>query len=166
MGIVKAYLDNDVVSAIAKDDNAAESAALTRLLEAHDEGKVILVTSKVTLEEIKRYQGPLRPPVERTFRLLEKVPIVQHDELLGFHSYGDARTWIAHPLIQNNPLFDNLLKLGLETVDARHVFVAAKNGCHAFLTCDRGILRHRTAIQQLCGLVVQKPSDFVASQGW
>jgi hypothetical protein len=31
----KAYLDDDVVSAIAKDDNAAESAALDLLLAAY-----------------------------------------------------------------------------------------------------------------------------------
>ena len=36
---MKAYLDNDVVSAIAKDDNAAEADALDRLLKAYDEGK-------------------------------------------------------------------------------------------------------------------------------
>jgi hypothetical protein len=54
---MKVYLDNDVVSAIAKDDNAAESAALDLLLAAYRDGKVDLVTSTMTLEEIKAYQG-------------------------------------------------------------------------------------------------------------
>jgi hypothetical protein len=48
-----AYLDNNIVSAIAKDDEPTESDALDRLLEANDEGKVHLVTSKLTLMEIK-----------------------------------------------------------------------------------------------------------------
>ena len=45
----KAYLDDDVVSVIAKDDNGAESAALDLLLAAYRERKVDLVTSAVTL---------------------------------------------------------------------------------------------------------------------
>jgi hypothetical protein len=46
------------------------------------------------------------------------------------------------------------------------VFVAAKNGCHVFLTCDRLIHHYAAAIRQICGLIVQKPSDLIASQGW
>ena len=74
---MRAYLDNNVVSAIARDDTAAESDALDCLLDARDSGKVELVTSELTLDEIKRYAGPARRQVERTFRLLEKVPIVR-----------------------------------------------------------------------------------------
>jgi len=80
---VKAYLDNNVVSAIAKDDTAAESDALDRLLAAQDAGKAELVTSELTLDEIKRYAGRARNQVERIFRLLEKVPVARWDELLG-----------------------------------------------------------------------------------
>jgi hypothetical protein len=60
--------------------------------------EVDLVTSELTLTEIKAYQGSSRPAIERTFRLLEKVPIVRWDELLGTHSYGDERTWIDVPM--------------------------------------------------------------------
>jgi hypothetical protein len=163
---LKAYLDNNVVSAIAKDDTAAESDALDRLLAAKDAGRVNLVTSELTLAEIKRYAGPARKVVERTFRLLEKVPVVRWDELLGMHSYGDARTWITSPLIQNDPLYDSLLKLGLQQVDAQHVFVAAKHNCAVFLACDGEVLARANDIRQLCGLAVQEPSDLVAGEGW
>jgi hypothetical protein len=71
---MKVYLDNNIVSAIAKDDEPAESSALDRLLTAKDEGKVDLVTSELTLQEIKRYQGSMRTPLERTFRLLMVTP--------------------------------------------------------------------------------------------
>jgi len=64
---MKAYLDNNIVSAIAKDDHPADSEALDRFLKAKDEGKVDLVTSELTLEEIKKYQGPMQPRVERIF---------------------------------------------------------------------------------------------------
>jgi predicted nucleic acid-binding protein len=163
---MKAYLDNNIVSAIAKDDHPAESEALDRLLKAKDEGKVDLVTSELTLEEIKKYQGPTQPRVERVFRLLEKVPIVQWDQLVGMHSYGDPRTWINTPIIENDPDYSALLALGLEMIDARHIFVASKQACDTFVTCDKGILQRATGIRTLFPLDVQKPSDLVANQGW
>ena len=163
---MKAYLDNDVVSAIAKDDNASESSALDHLLVAYEERKVELVTSEITLEEINAYRGEERALVQRVFRFLEKVPIVRWDELMGVNSYGDKYTWINAPMIQNDPAYDALLSLGLKVVDARHVFVATKHTCDAFLTCDRGILHRAAEIGKLCGVVVQKPSELVAAQGW
>ena len=163
---MKIYLDNNVVSAIAKDDTAGESDALDRLLEVYEQHKVELVTSEVTLQEIKRYAGPSRKRVERTFRLLEKVPIVRWDELLGMHSHGDSRTWITSPLVQRDPIYDALLKLRLEEVDAQHLFVATKNTCAVFLTCDGGVLARANNIRQLCQLDVERPSVLVASEGW
>jgi hypothetical protein len=163
---MKAYLDNNVVSAIAKDDTPTESEALDRLLAARDAGRVELVTSELTLDEIKRYSGPARKRVERTFRLLKKVPIVRWDELMGMHSYGDSRTWIASPLIQNDPLYDSLLRIGVKVIDAQHVFVSAKQACAAFLTCDGGVLARADSIQELCGVAVQRPSVLVDNEGW
>jgi hypothetical protein len=144
---MKVYLDNDVVSAITKEDNPAESDALDRLLAAYGDGKVDLVTSTVTHKEIESYQGPQRPVIKRIFRLLKEAPNA------------------CIPMIRHDPLYDDLLKHGLDDIDAWHVFVAAKNGCQVFLTCDRLIHHYDAAIRNICGLVVQKPSDFVASQG-
>jgi predicted nucleic acid-binding protein len=167
---MKAYLDNNVVSSIVKDDNESQSSALTRLLEAGEQQTIELVTSEVTLEEIRRTPKQYRAPLERTFRLLEKIPVVRWDSLLYINSYGTASTWVNCPVIQNEPLYDALLSLGLEVVDARHVFVAAKQSCDAFLTCDNtprtGILRRAAKISALCELLVQRPSEFVANQGW
>jgi predicted nucleic acid-binding protein len=163
---MKAYLDNNVVSSIARDDTASESDALDALMAAYDAGKVDLVTSELTLDEIGNYSGQYRKPVERTFRLLKKVSVVRWDELLGIHSYGDRYTWISSPMIQNDALYDALLKTGLGTIDARHVFVAAKQSCTVFLTCDRGILARCADISKLCGLMVQTPTAFVASRSW
>jgi hypothetical protein len=116
---MKAYLDNNIVSAIAKDDEPAESDPLDRLLKAEDEGKIDLVTSELTLAEIKRYQDTrIRAVIERIFRLLEKVEIVRWDKLVGMHSYGDERTWITTPFIENHPEYGALLALGLDVIDA------------------------------------------------
>jgi hypothetical protein len=164
---MKVYLDNNIVCAIAKDDYPAESSALDRLLKVMEKGKVDLVTSELTLQEIQRYQGPERAPWERTFRLLEKVKVVRWDELVGMHSYGDARTWITTPLIENYPEYGGLLKLELEDTDAQHVYIAGKQACDTFLTCDKGILRRAADIKNIFPpLTVQKPSQLVASQGW
>jgi predicted nucleic acid-binding protein len=165
-GIVKAYLDSNVVVSIVKDDAPDQSEALDRLLAAYEEGNVDLVTSELTHKEIKAYQGPMRPPFERTFRLLNKVPTVQWDKLLGVNSQVDKYTMINTPMIQNDPIYAKLLALGVKTADAQHVFVAAKNACAAFLTCDGGILRRGPDIGTLYRVTVQKPSDFVAAQGW
>ncbi len=165
----KAYLDNNVVSAIGKDDTASESDYLKQLLIAYKGGRVDLVTSELTLNEIKPYVGKGREQVESIYELLEKVPVVRWDELLGIHSYGDKYTWINSPLIQNDPLYDSLLKLRLDkpgkVQDAQHVFVASKQKCDVFLTLDRRVLARANDIQRLCGLVVQKPSEFMASEG-
>ena len=163
---VKVYLDNNVVSAIAKDDTAAESDALDRLLIANEQSKVDLVTSEVTLREIEQYRGSGRTLTERTFRLLQKVPIVAWDTLLGIHSYGDNLTWINSPLIERDELYTSLLGLGLKVRDAQHVFVAVKQDCDGFLTCDGGVLARATGIRQLCGLAVEKPSGLVTGEGW
>jgi hypothetical protein len=169
---MKAYLDNNVVSAIGKDDTPSESDSLHRLLIAWDKGKVDLVTSEVTLNEIKLWNDPRRDRLQAIYKLLKKVPIVRWDELLGIHSYGNARTWINSPVIQNDPLYNALLKLRLDeprkhkTQDAQHVFEATKHGCDVFLTCDTRVLKRAKDIQQLCGIVVLKPSDLVGREGW
>jgi predicted nucleic acid-binding protein len=161
---MKVYLDNNIVSAIAKDDTPKESNAINLLLQAEENGKVDLVTSELTLREIERYQNiPKRQLVEGIYEGLAKVPIVRWDELRGMHSYGDSRSWITTPLIENDPDYTALLAHSLDVVDAQHLFVAIKNACGAFLTCDRPVLHRAAAINSL---LVQKPSDFVASQGW
>jgi predicted nucleic acid-binding protein len=164
---VKAYLDNNVVSAIVKDDILSQSDALSRLLEAGDQGKVQLVTSEITLEEIKRVPSKHRRPLERTFRLLEKIPVVRFEELIFITNDGNGNNW---PMIQNDPLYENLLSLGLESTDSKHLLVATKQSCEVFLTCDNtprtGILRRAGQIKTLCGVVVQRPTEFVADNGW
>ena len=164
---MKAYLDNNVVSSIVKDDIESQSKALSRLLEAGDQGKVQLVTSEITIDEIKRVPPTHRPPLERTFCLLEKVPVVRWEELLFITNDGSGNNW---PVIRSDPLYESLLSLGLEVTDAKHLFVAAKQSCGVFLTCDNtpgtGILRRAAALKALCGIVVERPSEFVVAQGW
>jgi len=162
---VKLYLDNNVVSAIAKNDTPSETDALERLLEAWNGKKVDLVTSELTLKEIQAYQHELkRRLVEQTYQSLTKVPVVRWDELAGIRSYGNQHTWINTPDIKNDRDYSALLALSLDPADAQHIFVAVKNGCDIFLTCDRPVLHRAPAIGQQFHLQVQKPSEFVSSR--
>ena len=185
---MKAYLDNNVVSAIARDDNELESDAISRLLEAREDRKVLLVTSRLTLDEIKKVPPKYLRPLERIFRILEKIPLADWDELnlITQSSSGNASVHppamssitsasggdfsMNIPVIENNPLYDQLLALGLEVIDAQHLFVAANRGCDVFLTCDNsrrtGIIRRAVEIQELLKFAVQRPSEFLATQGW
>jgi predicted nucleic acid-binding protein len=163
---MKAYLDNNVVSAIPRDDLPAESAALDRLLRAYERGEVELATSELTLQEINNCPQQYRRPLERTFRLIMKVPMVRWDELVGMNAQVDAANCLNAPIIENAPMYDALLNLGLSEMDARHVYVAAQTNCNSFLTLDRGILHRATDIHKICGLVIEAPSVLVARTGW
>ena len=105
---MKAYLDNNVVSAIARDDSPLESHAITRLLKTWKDGEVELVTSEITLREIQQYQGEARPALDDVFELLQKVPIVRWDELVAINVQIDQYTCINSPIIQNDPMYDEL----------------------------------------------------------
>jgi hypothetical protein len=63
-------------------------------------------------------------------------------------------------------MYDKLQAASLESVDAQHIFVATKQACISFLTCDKGIRRKAQIIRTLCGIDVQKPSAFASAQGW
>ena len=164
---MKAYLDNNVVSSIVRNDMESQSDALSRLLEAHEVGKVQLVTSEITLSEIKRAPAKQRPPLERIYRLLQKVPIVQWEELIFITNDGTGNNW---PVIESDHLYKGMLSLGLEVADARHLFVATRQSCEVFLTCDNtpgtGILRGAADLKTLCDIAVQRPSEFVGAHGW
>ena len=157
----KVYLDSNIVSAIAKDDIPTESEALNRLLQAWDDKKVDLVTSEVTLWEFSAHQDELkRRLVERTYRRLAKAQIIRWwYELAGMHSYGDRHTWISTPIIQSDPAYEALLALDLEVVEAQHVFVAVKQKCDIFFTCDRSVRDRAAAIKDQFELIVQRPSE-------
>jgi predicted nucleic acid-binding protein len=167
---MKAYLDTNIVSALVRDDVPSESEALSRLLEAEDDGRVQLVASNLTLEEINRVPPEYLPRLERQFYLLEKVAVVRWDELVFARPVASTKPGLVGPLSVNEPMYDRLLNAGLDVNDARHLFVAAKQACQAFITFDNsrrtGILRRASRIQSLTGMAVQRPSEFLAAQGW
>lgn len=163
---MKAYLDTNVISAIARDDTPQESAAVEALLRASEAGLVELMTSRVTEEEIARYSGSGRTILDRVYRLIRKVAYVETSNLLGFNSYGDRYTWISSPLMEDDPTWTRLKGVGLREKDAHHVMVAVKSSCDVFLTCDGGILHYQSQIEKDFGIQLMRPSRLVAQRGW
>lgn len=164
--ILKAYLDTNVVSAIARDHIPQESAAVENLLRASEQGRVELLTSRVTEEEIARYSGAGQRVLDRVYRLIRKVAYVETSTLLGFNSYGDRYTWISSPLMEDDPTWARLKAIGLDHKDAHHVMVAIKSSCDLFLTCDGGILHHHSQIEKEFGIRLLRPSDSFSTPGW
>ena len=163
---MKTYLDNDIVSAIVKDDNANESGAIDKVLAAFEAGRLDLVTSDVTREEIEDYQGRAKTSLERTLRLLKKVPYIESHKLLGSHSYGDERTWINSPIIEDDPTVKRLREMGVKPIDAHHLMVAIKSHCDVFLTCDGGILHRSKEIKNVFSIEPLSPSALCAREEW
>ena len=125
-----------------------------------------MVTSEVMLWEISAHQDELkRRLVERTYRRLAKAQIVRWYELAGMHSYGDQHTWISTPIFQNEPT-KHYWRLVWRLSMPSTCLSRSNKIANVVLTCDRGIRDRAVAIKDRFELIVQKPSEFVASQGW
>ncbi len=133
---MKVYLDNTVVSAIARDDMPLEIEALGKILDAFSAGELELVTSKFTLEEIENAPAEERRPIEKIYLLLKKVPHVERQVLRGFNMNWDLYNSISSPMIEDDPLWVKLKKTGLDGNDAYHAMLAIKAECNVFLTAD------------------------------
>ena len=161
---MKIYLDTNVVSTIAKDDHPDESSALEKILEFHKIGRVQLVTSDLTRQEIQKLNNPdYERKHKAIYNLLENVPLVEAQRLYGFNTYGDRYTWISSPLIEEDPTWLQLRSTGLDGTDAHHVMLAIKGTCEIFLTCDeKTILNKKVEIEKAFpSLRLFKPSTLV-----
>jgi hypothetical protein len=100
---VRAYLDNDVVSAIGKGDvSTSEIRGLEELLAPFEAKTLDLVISSVTAMEIARYKGLKKPDIESVYAWLEKVPFIEDHEVVGFRSYWDRFGGESYPLAQGD----------------------------------------------------------------
>ena len=133
---MKVYLDNTVVSAIARDDMPKESVAIGKILTAYDAGSLELWTSKFTAEEIGNAPVDKSKPIKNVYLLLEKVPHVERQVLRGFNMNWDLYTSISSPMIEEDPVWVKLKKTGLDGNDAYHAMLAIKANCDVFLTTD------------------------------
>jgi hypothetical protein len=81
--VPRAYLDTNLVSGIRKQDLGSEQQALRRILGAHKQGTIALVTSRVTHEEIQGLPpGAVREAHEDIYALLSDVPLADEEFLM------------------------------------------------------------------------------------
>jgi hypothetical protein len=135
----KVYLDNDVISAVGKDDMPGREASPISIISAmFDAGQVTLYTSDVTKEELDPWRGDKKPQVLKFYNRMPQVPRIERQELQGFHTYADrGGTFFTWARIEDHPLWVKLLAVGLKPLDAHHLMVAISAKCDVFLTCDK-----------------------------
>jgi hypothetical protein len=130
--------------------------ALGKVRDAGREGRLNLITSTVTGEEIARIPEEHRHPHRAIYQLLSRVPTAREfgaDRMLLLGVGGSSR----------DPMLVELQRLLAET-DARHVFQAVKNSAAVFLTLDGGILHHAKVLEGH-GIRAMKPTLLVADLG-
>lgn len=155
----RAYLDTCIVSGLVKDDLAKpEAEALQRILVARKRGAVSITTSAVTHDELSSIPEEHRAPHELLYNLLDDVPAApthRTDSGLTLMGVGGGR--------REDPLLTQLRAILADEGDAQHVFQAARNGVEFLITADvRSFARHSEQLQELCGVRVVLPSQFVA----
>lgn len=150
----KAYLDTCIVSGLAKEDLAPlEQSAVMYLLQAHKQGELKLVTSAVTAKEISQIPEESRRAHSVIYSLLSDVPSVVLSSTTSLSVMGTPGPG------RDDPLFANLKCLLPDPEDAEHVFQAARNGVHYFVTVDRRtMLKHAAQVESLCGVKLVAPS--------
>lgn len=156
------YLDNNIVSAIARDDlSPNEMTALKELLELASAGTLELRTSGVAHKEIEQYKGKDKRTLQIVYLLLNKIPVVEDHKVLGAYSQFGSLGGALQPLVEDHPISSALRQMGLERTDAHHVMVAIEAKCQVFLTCDGGILKQRAAIEGKYPTRVMRPSELL-----
>ena len=158
---MKIYLDNAVVSAIGRDDTPVESSSILKLLKLHDAGHVELWTSEVAGREIEKYKSDQKRFVEPVYLLLKKVQYVEKQKLLGMNVYIDQYTCINSPLIEDDPIWSRLRRIGLDETDAHHLMLAIKAECAVFLTIDKDFMGRKLQIETEFKIRVLRPSELI-----
>jgi len=135
----KVYLDNNIISAMGKDDMPSEQACGIAIISAmFDVEHVTLCTSHVTEEELDKEwrEDVKKPEVLQCYNRIPQVPQVKRQEWQG-HTYADRGTVLAWLPIADHPLWSKLRAVGLKELDAHHLMVAILAECDVFLTYDK-----------------------------
>jgi len=165
--VTKVYFDISIISAIAKRDTPAETEAILRVLRAGDAGRLSLSTSEVSKEELEKYYVEFRPTVEAIYLLMKKANYVSRQELRGMNVQMYRYTCINSPMIEDDPVWTDLGRLGLKALDAHQLMVAIRDGCHVFLTCDGDFLKEarKPTIESRYAIRLRRPSEWVNEEG-
>jgi len=158
---VKAYLDTVLVSSIVRRDlDEIEQAALSTLLQLRSSGRIEVVTSSVTREEIARLPREHRGPHEDILHLLELIelaPEARTDSGLMLMGVGGG--------LREDPDFTALKSVLPDEADARHVFQALRCDATHFVTTDRRTILGRRANLGTFPIQFVLPSEALSDTG-
>jgi predicted nucleic acid-binding protein len=164
MSPLTVYLDTNIVSGLAKEDlTTDEHDALQHILEAYKQGKVSLVTSPITKEEIEEIPVEHRSKHETIYNLLIDVPIARTFRRgpRGMLGLGLSLRMGAGGK-KLDPMFKALIALLPDKDDAKHLYHAAKSEVQYFLTTDKKtILNYRNKIKEICDVKALSPQEFM-----
>ena len=160
---MRVYLENSVTSARIRQDwpDPADGVATERIFAAETNGVLQIVTSAITAEEIGRISKELyRLPHTEQYNQIEKVKSSSTMKAMAPPFFGEAYYYTE------NEIYKQLRRVLPDRMDAEHVFQAVASGIEYLLTIDeRTMLKHRFAVYRICGVSLQRPSEFVAKFG-
>jgi len=161
---VRAYMDQDVLSALVKHDMPKEEddSALERLTRLSHDGRITLFVSDVHGREIQPFTFERKEEVEQLYANSPKAPFVDDHTVLGGATVGDqygGSVW--YPLVADHPTSRKLREMGLDRTDAHHLVIAIQHGFKIFLTFDKKIRHHRVEIEKAFQIRVLTPTELV-----
>ena len=151
------YLDTCVISGYVKEDmEPSDNDAFKKIVNMSQSKELLLCTSTVAKEEIKRlpikYQTT-HIEMYNTLQILKGSVTVWIDDDPKSTGYGNS---------VDDPDYLMLHKILPDENDARHLFQAKKAGVHNFITVDsRTILSSAEELENQCCLNVVSPSEFI-----
>ncbi len=150
----KIYFDTCIISGFVKQDmKSTDMNAFEKIIMVSDENKSFY-SSTMALEELNKIPSSYRQGHTNYYKTLEIVN-------------GSTFDWIDENTtnISSNdkdPIYLQLRDGLPDENDARHIYLAYKNGFSHFLTIDeRTILSRKDKIHDICGLIINNPSEYL-----
>jgi len=125
---------------------APQDIASQRLLHLYDAGEINVVIAHSNMKELAHPNVPIHIKKEANAKIFSIAVQLTAEELALKERILD--------LLAGNGRREKMQQ------DAEHVFEAQKYG-KLFVTTDKGILRKKTELCQLCGVVVLLPSELL-----
>jgi predicted nucleic acid-binding protein len=158
----KGYLDTCLVSGMAERDlPPVELKALQEVLQARKAGRIALVTSHVTRQELERMSDDKRQRHAVIYMLLADVPTASE----GYSSAPLGAAPLGATVLGGGPGYEDPVLAELKRIlpdvdDARHLLQAIKNEVDYFITADqRTIVSRASVIESHYAIKVRLPSQ-------
>jgi len=159
---MKGYLDNDVVSAIRRQDQATvENAAIREIQNRSRAGNILVRVSKIH----ERTQHGCPRPTSGSRKRSSPTGRGRRSSRTSGSTASTSQShgsMIVSPRHEEEPIARRLRQIGLDRDDAHHVMLAIHDDCDVFVTCDYAtILRYRAAVEGAFPIRLMRPSEFV-----